>query len=76
MERDPAMPAQPDSTSPTPPRGRPRLDRPRRIRVTTTVEPSKLALLREHARRARKSLGQLADEYVDERFAPADRRDA
>jgi hypothetical protein len=51
--------------------GRPKLGRPRRIRITTTVEPSKLALLREHARRVRKSLGQLADEYVNERFGEA-----
>jgi hypothetical protein len=48
--------------------GRPKLGRPRRVRITTTIEPSKLALLREHARRERKSLGQLADEYVDLRF--------
>lgn len=50
--------------------GRPKLGRPRRVRVTTTVEPSKLARLREHAKRQRKSLGQLADEYVDEHFSP------
>jgi hypothetical protein len=48
--------------------GRPKLGGPRRLRITTTIEPSKLALLREHARRQRKSLGQLADEYVDEHF--------
>jgi hypothetical protein len=48
--------------------GRPKLGRPRRVRITTTIEPSKLALLREHAQRQRKSLGQLADEYVDEHF--------
>jgi hypothetical protein len=48
--------------------GRPKLGRVRRVRITTTIEPSKLALLREHARRAQKSLGQLADEYVRERF--------
>jgi hypothetical protein len=48
--------------------GRPKLGRPGRVRITTTIEPSKLALLRAHARRARKSLGQLADEYVDEHF--------
>ncbi len=48
--------------------GRPKLGRPRRVRITTTIEPSKLALLREHARREQKSLGQLADEYVDKRF--------
>jgi hypothetical protein len=28
--------------------------------------------LREHARRAQKSLGQLADEYVRERFLSSD----
>jgi hypothetical protein len=49
--------------------GRPRLGKPRRVRVTTTIEPSKLALLREHARQSKKSLGQLADEYVEKRFA-------
>ncbi len=49
--------------------GRPRLNRPRRVRITTTVEPSKLALLRKHAHRMKKSLGQLADEYVDRRFS-------
>jgi hypothetical protein len=48
--------------------GRPKVDRPRRVRITTTIEPSKLILLREHAKRAKKSLGQLADEYVDQRF--------
>lgn len=48
--------------------GRPKLGRPRRVRITTTIEPSKLALLREHARREHKSLGQLADEYVDSHF--------
>ena len=50
------------------PRGRPRWGRPKRVRITTTIEPSKLAALREHARREKKSLGQLADEYVAERF--------
>jgi hypothetical protein len=50
------------------PVGRPKLGRPRRVRITTTIEPSKLVLLREHAQRAKKSLGQLADEYVDQRF--------
>ena len=56
--------------------GRPKLGRPRRIRITTTVEPTKLALLREHARRAKKSIGQLADEHVSERFeTPADSRE-
>lgn len=52
--------------------GRPKLGCPRRVRITTTIEPSKLALLREHARRARKSLGQLADEYVDSHFCRDD----
>jgi hypothetical protein len=51
--------------------GRPKLGRPRRIRITTTIEPAKLALLREHARRVRKSLGQLADEYVSAWFEVA-----
>jgi len=55
---------------PIPP-GRPRLGKRRRIRITTTIEPSKLARLREHARQTKKSLGQLADEYVD-RFFPSD----
>ena len=56
--------------------GRPKLGRPRRIRITTTIEPSKLALLREHARRVRKSIGQLADEHVKKRFeAGADPRE-
>jgi hypothetical protein len=50
------------------PVGRPKLGQARRVRITTTIEPSKLARLREHARRAQKSLGQLADEYVLERF--------
>jgi hypothetical protein len=49
--------------------GRPKSGRPKRVRITTTIEPSKLAVLREHARREKKSLGQLADEYVAERFA-------
>jgi hypothetical protein len=48
--------------------GRPKLGGARRIRITTTVEPAKLALLREHALRTKKSLGQLADEYVAARF--------
>jgi hypothetical protein len=48
--------------------GRPKVGLPRRVRITTTIEPSKLILLREHAQRAKKSLGQLADEYVDQRF--------
>jgi hypothetical protein len=48
--------------------GRPKLGQARRVRITTTIEPSKLGLLREHARQAQKSLGQLADEYVRERF--------
>jgi hypothetical protein len=52
--------------------GRPKVGRPRRVRITTTVEPSKLILLREHALRAKKSLGQLADEYVDQRFPSGD----
>jgi hypothetical protein len=50
--------------------GRPKSGRPKRVRITTTIEPSKLAVLREHARRERKSLGQLADEYVSEQFSP------
>jgi hypothetical protein len=48
--------------------GRPKSGRPKRVRITTTIEPSKLVLLREHARREKKSLGQLADEYVAEQF--------
>lgn len=48
--------------------GRPKLGCPRRVRITTTIEPSKLTRLREHARRENKSLGQLADEYVASRF--------
>ena len=63
-------PSQPGSSEPHA-IGRPKLGRPRRIRITTTIEPLKLARLREHARRVRKSLGQLADEYVNERFEPA-----
>lgn len=51
-------------------RGRPQLGKPRRVRITTTIEPSKLARLREHARQAKKSLGQLADEYVNQHFPP------
>ena len=52
--------------------GRPKSGRPKRVRITTTIEPSKLAVLRKHARREKKSLGQLADEYVAERFAAPD----
>jgi hypothetical protein len=52
--------------------GRPKSGRPKRIRITTTIEPSKLAVLREHARREKKSLGQLADEYVAEHFPSAE----
>lgn len=48
--------------------GRPKSGRPNRVRITTTIEPSKLAALREHARHEKKSLGQLADEYVAEQF--------
>jgi hypothetical protein len=48
--------------------GRPKLGLVRRVRVTTTIEPSKLARLRAYAQRTKKSLGQLADEYVRERF--------
>ena len=56
--------------------GRPKLGRPRRIRITTTIEPAKLAVLREHARRVKKSIGQLADELVNERFeTPANPRE-
>jgi hypothetical protein len=63
-DRD-SVPAKTGSRAPA---GRPRVGRPRRVRITTTIEPSKLILLREHAQRAKKSLGQLADEYVDRRF--------
>jgi hypothetical protein len=48
--------------------GRPKSGRPKRVRITTTIEPSKLAVLRERARCEKKSLGQLADEYVAEHF--------
>ena len=48
--------------------GRPKLGQLQRVRMTTTIEPSKLALLREHALRAKKSLGQLVDEYVRYHF--------
>ena len=48
--------------------GRPKSGRPKRVRITTTIEPSKLAVLREHGRRLKKSLGQLADEYVAQYF--------
>ena len=44
--------------------GRPPLGKRRRVRVTTTVEPTKLARLREHAARSQQSLGELADAYV------------
>lgn len=54
---------------PRAPAGRPRLGRPRRIRITTTIEPMKLIVLREHAQQVKKSLGQLADEYVAQRFS-------
>jgi hypothetical protein len=65
MSTEPAAPgAGSESRKP----GRPKLGVPRRFRITTTIEPAKLALIREHARRVRKSLGQLADEYVSERF--------
>jgi hypothetical protein len=57
-----------DAESRRPPAGRPKSGRPKRVRITTTIEPSKLAILREHARREKKSLGQLADEYVAEQF--------
>jgi hypothetical protein len=52
--------------------GRPKSGRLKRVRITTTIEPSKLAILREHARREKKSLGQLADEYVAEHFPSAE----
>ncbi len=53
------------------PVGRPKSGRPKRVRITTTIEPSKLAVLRERASREKKSLGQLADEYVAEHFPSA-----
>lgn len=37
--------------------GRPKLGRARRVRITTTIEPSKLVILREHARRKQKISG-------------------
>ena len=46
---------------PPAPTGRPKLGQPRRVRITTTIEPTKLARLREHALRAKKSLGQLVE---------------
>lgn len=49
--------------------GRPRLGAPRRVRIATTIEPSKLVVLRLHAQQMKKSLGQLADEYVSRHFA-------
>jgi hypothetical protein len=52
--------------------GRPKGDQLRRIRMMTTIEPAKLVLLREHAKRTEKSLGELADDYVKERFPAAD----
>jgi hypothetical protein len=52
--------------------GRPKSGRPKRVRITTTIEPSKLAILREHARREKKSLGQLADDYVAEHYFSAE----
>lgn len=48
--------------------GRPKLGQPQRVRITTTIEPSKLARLREYALRTKKSLGQLVDEYVRSHF--------
>jgi hypothetical protein len=52
--------------------GRPNSGHPKRVRITTTIEPSKLAILREQARREKKSLGQLADEYVAEHYCSAE----
>jgi hypothetical protein len=52
--------------------GRPKGDQLRRVRMMTTVEPAKLMLLREHAKRTEKSLGELADDYVKERFPATD----
>jgi hypothetical protein len=52
--------------------GRPKLGQPQRVRITTTIEPSKLARLREHALQAKKSLGQLVDEYVRYHFPPSE----
>ncbi len=49
--------------------GRPKLGQARRVRISTTVEPVKLARLRAYARRQKKSLGQVVDEYVRERFS-------
>jgi hypothetical protein len=48
--------------------GRPKLGVQRRVRITTTIEPSKLVVLRLHAQHVKKSLGQLADEYVSCHF--------
>lgn len=54
--------------------GRPKLGQPQRVRITTTIEPSKLARLRQHALRAKKSLGQLVDEYVRHHFPSSEER--
>ena len=43
---------------------------PSRVHMNTTIEPSKLAILRKHAQRLRKSLGELVDEYVDLHYPP------
>jgi hypothetical protein len=49
--------------------GRPRLGAKRRVRIMTTIEPAKLMVLQQHAQRVQKSLGELADEYVNRHFA-------
>jgi hypothetical protein len=49
--------------------GRPRLGAQRRVRIMTTIEPSKLMVLQQYAQRVQKSLGELADEYVNSHFA-------
>jgi hypothetical protein len=56
-----------EPVDPAPP-GRPRIGKTRRVRITTTVEPSKLAQLRDHARQSQHSLGELADAYVRRHF--------
>jgi hypothetical protein len=42
-----------------------------RVHMNTTIEPSRLAILRMHAQRVRKSLGELIDEYVDTHYPPS-----
>lgn len=48
--------------------GRPKLERPSRVPVTTTIDRKKLEFLREHAMKNGLSLGQIADRFVQEQF--------